>query len=195
MKFKTGTIILFKYGKYRRDKQPLVLILYGGDEVNNVHGLNLHYLSNQLTDELIDFILKIISRELSKRDMKALYHDYMKKKLHPIIEKAYRTYKPSETSNAAIVSRGFNETVTILQKFKRITNRLTPEDLTQIRAKIKSQIAIEKTMEKVNLKNVAMKTPTYSPDEIAKAVQEYVKQLNLASNKILTRKDFMKFTM
>lgn len=184
MRLKTGYIVWFRYAKYKHDRRPLALILYGGGPL--VHAINLHYLDTDLNDKVINFIIKIISKELSARDMRALYHDYLKKKLHPVIQRAYRTYKIDEIAKPVLVSRGFHETVGYLDRFTR--KKYDKKEINQIKKKIKKQIKAEKEIAKK--KQIAKLTPKQLDD----AIKNYVKQMSDSSQKLQERSKKGKYT-
>ncbi len=163
MTLKTGTIVWFKYSKYKHDKNPLALILFDADKYGNVHAINLNYLPEKLTTQVINFIVKIISRELKANDMRELYHSYISNKMSPVVSAAYRTYKKDEIKNARIVSKGFSGAVELInKKFKPTPAQVKTEKKTIIK-QIDSGKKIMKSLEKL------------TPDEALKKAQEYIK--------------------
>lgn len=169
MHLKTGSIVWFRYHKYREDKTPIALILFDHDRNNNVHAINLNYLPNDLTQQVINMIALIASKELDAKDMKQLYHYYMKKRLHPIIRRAYRTYKKTEITHPKLVSTGFNEMLTFLHKFK---TKFTEYD------KRKIHYTVDRKLRSAQyVKNILMNKTIMTPAEAEKRAREYISKI------------------
>jgi hypothetical protein len=105
MKLETGNIYSFHYRRYKNDPNPLALILY---QDNNIcHALNFHYLSKNLNEELILMIAKMATKMIKTESMYNLYHNWMKRNIPGVIEKAYRTYKPQHITSVKRMTRGY----------------------------------------------------------------------------------------
>ena len=104
----------FKYKRYHKDPHPLALILYADDKI--VHCLNLHYLQNNVTQQVLNMIAMIITRQLTRNTYK-LYHSYMKRYMPHVIHASYRTYKPQYIIYPTVVSNGFAQSMSFLMRF------------------------------------------------------------------------------
>ena len=190
MKLKAGNIYLFKYFRYKQDKQPLVLVLYHGmntlkdkatlhgkpQEIHHeiIHGININYLKDDLTEELIDMMVKIAMKELNAKDMYRFYHTYIKRNLLPIISKAYRIYLVNSIGNPVPVSRGYNETRNFLLNMitsKKETYRVTGN-------KIRKEINLAKKNPNEIYKLSEKKEGKPSVKEILMSVDDYIGRLN-----------------
>jgi hypothetical protein len=140
MKLKRGYIAYFKYSRYHKDPYPLALVLFADDKV--VHCLNIHYLSKDLTDELIELIAKIALKRLDARDAYHFYHNHLKVKLPHVIQNCYRVYKADHIHSAVIVSYGFETSRRFIETLKSIA---TPADEKKVQLNIKKEVkAVEK---------------------------------------------------
>ena len=162
MKLKTGTVVLFRYNKYREDKNPLALILHDSDKHGNVHALNLNYLPQRLTTQVVNLIMKIIEREIRTDDMRRFYHDYLRGQLNPVVSRSYRTYKKSEIKSARVVSHGFANARGVLSKIFKIDVDKIKREKTIIKNQIKGGKIASDLIEKV------------SPAEAERKAKEYV---------------------
>jgi len=165
MKLRTGNIVWFRYNKYKHDKEPIVLILYGGKPL--VHAINFHYLKKELEDRVYNFIIKVISKELSAKDMRSLYHDYIKGRMHPVVKRAYRTYKFEEINRPIVISKGFHETVGFLQKFKK---KLSKKNIKQLKTVVMKKVDAGKEAKKNVLQNI-------TPQEAERRAKKYMKMI------------------
>jgi len=184
MRMKTGSVYWFKYNKYKHDKTPIALILWPGDSKSLCHAINLNYLPNDLNEKVIQFITKVASGKLSANDMRSLYHSYIKKRLHPVIQRAYRTYKPKEISYPRLVCNGFNETLGWLYKFK---SKLTKKETTKLQKRIATKINVVKEVKKETRK-------LKEPKEMVQEVKEYVNKAAEMIKKIEERNSKKKRT-
>jgi len=116
MQLKRGYIAYFKYSRYHKDPYPLALVLYADDKV--LHCLNIHYLSKDLTDELVEMIARVALKRLDARDAYRFYHNFLKPKLPHVIQKCYRVYKTPHIQNAVIVSYGFETSRRFIETLK-----------------------------------------------------------------------------
>ena len=176
MRLKQGTITWFKYNRYKVDKEPIALILYGGDSHNNIHALNLNYLSNNLSSRVFNMVAQIASRRLKANDVRRLYYDYMKGRMHPVLAKAYRTYKPNEISRPRIISPGFQETLKWLDKFKR---KFSDKEVKKIKTQVKKKVkAAQKAQEYIGDKATKMKHVKLTPEQAEKVAKQYMKMIH-----------------
>lgn len=185
MKLKTGNIVWFRYNRYKEDKSPIALILYGGDAHHPVHAINLNYLPDNLNEKVVDMISKIASKQLDAKDMKQLYHSYMKKRLHPIIAAGYRTYTLSEIREPKIVSYGFAESISFIHKFK---TKFSKEETKQLKAVIEKKIDLGKQAKK------NIETKKITAEEAEKRARQYMKLIQQITARNVDTIDFSQFT-
>lgn len=162
-----GNIVYFKYKRYHKDPYPLALILYADDKI--VHCLNLHYLSDKLSDKVLEMIVFIVFRKIEGKNPFKLYHNYLKPNLPEVVLKSYRTYKPEYINNVIFVSRGFNETKNIM--YKLINKKKSEEKVKNI---IKKEISLVQNSTPDELINNEKFLP---PDKILSNVDNYFSKL------------------
>lgn len=176
MKLKRGYIAYFRYRRYHKDPYPLALVLYVGDEL--IHCLNIHYLSQNLTDDLVEMIVKVALKRLKSQDQYRFYHNYMKRYLPNVIKASYRTYKPGYITDVVIVSKGFEMTAGFLNALKKLggtkftqkkTEKVVKKEIDKVEQKKKTPEEIKK-MEKITSKQIAQNV-----DEYFKAIKQIVK--------------------
>lgn len=177
MTIKTGHIYWFKYAKHVNDPEPLVLVLWPGkgSDWNHVkpaelmHGINLNYLAPALTTDLVKMIARIAAGRLSGGDTYRLYHDHMKRALHPVIKAAYRTYDPDGVRSVKEVSRGFSETTKVLDALMRKFGSLPEGKEREVERLVKGKIDAARSA-------MAMFGPSsrLTPDEAERRAREYM---------------------
>lgn len=181
MRLHVGYIYLFKYFNYKRDRQPLVLVLYQGIHPTTgnhiIHGININYLRKDLTTDLIEMLTQIATKQLDARNMYRFYHSYMKKKIHPIIAKAYRIYLVTYLGKPYIVSRGFNETHSFLSSL--IMSKTRSEN--KIKTKLTDEIMLGKEYPE-NAKTLSENRST-SVGDVLDNVKNYFNQIKEHLNK------------
>ena len=189
MRLQAGNIYLFKYFRYRKDKQPLVLILYHGIHPSTgneiIHGININYLQNSLTEDLIDMMVRIAMKDLDAKNMYRFYHKYMKINMHPIIAKAYRIYLVKSVGYPIPVSRGYNETRNFLKTL--IVSK--KDEAAKIRTQLRKEIVFAKTNPE-EIKKLIKEKPM-STSEIFMSVDNY---LNEIQKHTLNKFDKTKYT-
>jgi hypothetical protein len=168
MRLQTGQILWFEYKKFHEDKHPIALILFDADQNDNVHAINLNYLPNDLNKNVIDMIARIASRQLNAKDIKKLYHEYMKNRLPGVIARGYRTYKRSEIKNVKLVSNGFNESLSFLHKFK---TKLGREETKKIAHTIELKVNMAKAVQRT------VTTAKLTPEEAERRAKEYIQYI------------------
>ena len=187
MKMKTGSVYWFKYNNFKHDRTPIALILYPGDGKSPCHAININYLPDNLTERVIKFITMVASRQLSDRNMRGLYHDYIKKKLNPVVQLAYRTYSPKEISGPKIICKGFDESLGFLYRYKtKFTKKETKKLHTIIKTKV---VAGKEAREELigNKKRINAKA-------MGKKVEQFVKEAAETTKKLQERKENKKYT-
>lgn len=174
MKLKVGRIYLMKYFNYKHDKEPLILVLYHGLDRKNkeeiLHGINLNYLSNKLTDQLIEVVIQIATKQIKSNDPYSLYHNQLKHRIPKVIAQAYRTYNWKHVGDPIPVSKGFDETTHFIRNLNKAFKK---PDVAKMQSQVKSEIEIAKT-KKEEIKK------TYNPkkmtsEQILEFVDNYVK--------------------
>lgn len=196
MKLKRGYIAYFKYTRYHKDPYPLALVLYVAekeefDQVTKqtkkrelVHCLNIHYLSKDLTDELVNMIANVALKTLDARDMYQFYHDHMKKNLPNVIKSAYRTYYSDHISNISLVSRGFEASRGFIEALKQVNKKPTEQKIIhQVTKEIENVKESKKTPEEIEKE--------MSASQIYKNVEEY---FNKIKSIVKPKTDFKKYT-
>jgi len=124
MELKIGHIYWFRYHAYQHDPTPLVLILWPGNKrtfetakpMHLMHGLNLNYLKAGIADDVYRMIAQIATKTLTSNTQK-LYDEYLR--MLPATRIAYRTYNPEKISGAKLVSAGWKESLSFINKFKK----------------------------------------------------------------------------
>lgn len=164
-----GHIVYFNYKNYHKDPNPLALILYADHRY--VHCINLHYLSSNLSDELIEMIALIAGKWLDGSNTYHLYHKHMKQYLPAVLRAAYRTYKPQHIHNHVYVSKGFNAVKSILEFLK---DRAKPQKVNAIKAQIQKEISIVKTDTPEELRE---KYGAATYDDILERVEDYYQKI------------------
>jgi len=182
MRLQRGWIAYFKYTRHHKDPYPLALILYVGDKL--VHCLNIHYLSDYLTDDLIDTIAKVALRKISPKDMYEFYHGHLKQKLPEIVKSAYRTYKPQSIANIVVVSKGFEMSRGFIEQLKP-----KPSE-EKIKATIKKEITKVQQSDKVP-EDYASELPSA---KITKGVEDYFNQIKSIVKKRIDKSKFTGYT-
>lgn len=179
MKLKRGYIAYFKYNHYHKDPYPLALVLWENGEI--MHCINLHYLSKDLTDDMIDTISKVALKKLDARDAYNFYHDHLKRKLPHVIQLSYRIYKTQFVSNATIVSYGFETSRRFIETLKSVSQ--TVEE--KVKRDIKKEIdAVQET--KANPEEFQYVVPSF---QIVSDVETYFDKIkSIIKPKIDTKK-------
>ena len=180
MSIKIGNIYWFKYSGYKQDPRPLALILWNGisfAENGLVHALNLSYLSKKLTDDVVDMISQIASGSLQMQNTRTLYYDHLKRKLHPVVQAAYRTYHPNKMRNIQIVSKGFNETTSFINTMQKKAGIPSKKNTKNINILVKKKIeALDDAKRLINYPN------GLSHDEAEQRAREYIKAVQEIKN-------------
>lgn len=146
MQLKHGYITYFHYTNYHKDPYPMALVLFVDKEI--IHCLNLHYLSDKLTDELVEVIFAIVSKNLDARDAYNFYHNHLKKKLPHLIQNSYRIYKTKFIKDATIVSYGFNASRSFIEALKSLSKKPSNETVHKIiKTEVHAATAIKKPPE------------------------------------------------
>lgn len=180
MQLKRGYICYFHYQNYHKDPYPLALVLYVDKEI--MHCLNIHYLSNSLTDELIETIVDVALRKLKAKDAYKFYHNHLKKQLPHVIQKSYRVYKTKYVKNASIVSYGFETSKGFLATLKAISNKPSNQ---AARDAIKTEIDVVKEIKKTPEELIKV-LPLH---QIVDEVDDYFKKIkSIIKPKIDTKK-------
>ncbi len=184
MKMHAGHIYLMKYFHYRNDKEPLILVLYHGMDRNKdvskrkevVHGINLNYLSNsnKLTDQVVDFIIQVATKQIKSNDAYQLYHNYIKHKLPKVIAKAYRTYDCRYIGTPIPISKGFDETTTFIKNLNNAQKHNTKDIKQRIKAKIKTAQEKKEVIKKI------YNTKQMTSEQILEFVDNYIKLIQKA---------------
>ena len=177
-----GRIYLMKYYNYKHDKEPLILVLYHGMDRNKdvskrkevVHGINLNYLSNKLTDQLVDFIIQVATKQIKSNDAYQLYHNHIKYKLPKVIAKAYRTYDWKHIGTPIPISKGFDETTIFIKNLNNAQKHNTKDIEQRIKAKIKT------AQEKKDVIKKTYNTKQMTSEQILEFVDNYIKLIQKA---------------
>lgn len=135
MKLETGNIYSFHYRRYKNDPNPLVLILYQDKDI--CHALNFHYLSKNLSEELITMIAKMATQKIKNKPMYELYHNWMKRNIPGVIQNAYRTYKPQHITSVKRLTRGYWGINSFINYMNEKEKHLT---LTKVQERLKDKI-------------------------------------------------------
>lgn len=114
--FKKGCIYRTRYRRYKHDKTPLILVLYADKTI--VHALNINYLNTEYIDEYIQFLGKYFKIITGRYSAYSFYHKYMKRGVHNVIKKAYRTYKPDAFSSKSKITFNEIQTLSTLESLK-----------------------------------------------------------------------------
>jgi hypothetical protein len=199
MEFKTGNIYLVRYREYKHDPTPLILVLYPGHfadfhsakPMELMHAINLNYLKSALSEGVYKMIALIVTKQLSGRDTHALYHDYIKNNLHPVIRHAYRTYNPAKITNPKLVSKGFNESLGFIQKMKLSLTRSQKQQ--QVERLVKTKVDAAKAVERISTSIISHGlNSTISLEEAEKRARLYMAEIQKAKRP--EEIDFTKFT-
>lgn len=179
MQLKRGYIAYFKYSRYHKDPYPLALVLYADDKI--LHCLNIHYLSKDLTDELVEMISHVALKKLDARDAYRFYHNFLKPKLPHMIQKCYRVYKTPHIQNAVIVSYGFETSRRFIETLKS-SNKTSEE---KVKHSIEKEIdAVKET--KKSPEEFMLMVPSF---QIVDSVEDYFSKIkSIIKPKIDTRK-------
>ena len=183
MKLKAGQIYLMKYFNYKHDKEPLVLVLYHGLDRNPdiskkkeiLHGINLNYLTDKLTDQLVDIIVQIATKQIKSKDAYMLYHNQLKHKIPNVIAKAYRTYTWKHVGNPIPISRGFDDTTHFIQNLRKAFKK---PDVKKMQSHIKGEIKVAKEKKDEIIKTYNPKK--MSSEQILEFVDNYMKLIQQA---------------
>lgn len=183
MKLQTGRIYLMKYFNYKHDKEPLILVLYHGMDRNPdpskkkeiVHGINLNYLSGKLTDQVVEMIIQIATKQVKSRDAFVLYHNQLKHRIPDVIAKAYRTYNWKHVGNPIPISKGFDDTQHFIKNLKSAFRR---PDVKKMQEKIKGEIEVAKENKEEIKKTYDPKKMT--SEQILEFVDNYVNMIQKA---------------
>lgn len=165
---KEGLIYSFKYNNYKKDPNPLVLVLYSDQRI--CHALNFHYLHGDLNMQLIQMISRVASKKLRIKSMYAHYHHWMKKNIPGVIRVAYRTYKPNFMSGVQQITSGFWGTNSFMQSM--IGRRKLK--LTETQKRIAEKIDKKKLKEGELYKEKVTRKLSYNPQNI----ENYVSLMN-----------------
>lgn len=180
MQLKRGYIAYFKYSRYHKDPYPLALVLYADDKI--LHCLNIHYLSQDLTDELVETIARVALRKLDAKDAYRFYHNFLKPKLPHVVQKCYRVYKTPHIQHAVIVSYGFETSRRFIETLKSVSSPAAEE---KIKRSVKKEIDAVKETEK-SPEEFMMMVPSF---QIVDSVEDYFSKIkSIIKPKIDTRK-------
>lgn len=178
---KRGFICYFRYNRYHKDPHPMALILYADDKI--LHCLNIHYLSKDLTKELVEMIADVALKKLDARSAYRFYHNTLKIKLPHVIQKCYRIYKIEHIQHVVVVSNGFDTTKKIIDGFK-----LNPPVLKE---KVKKRVQKEIDRIKDTKKSPKELMSAMSSIQIVDDIDEYFNKIkSIAKSKI----DLKKYT-
>jgi methyl coenzyme M reductase subunit C-like uncharacterized protein (methanogenesis marker protein 7) len=133
---KRGFICYFRYNRYHRDPYPMALILYADDKI--LHCLNIHYLSKDLTQELVEIITDVALKKLDAKNAYRFYHNTLKIKLPHVIQRCYRVYKTQHIQHVVVVSNGFETSKKFIETLRQINIPKTLEE--QVKHRIQKQI-------------------------------------------------------
>jgi len=189
---KTGYIYLFKYRAYKQDPMPLVLVLWPGALANFnaakpaqlVHGINLNYLKAGMLADVFRLISKIATKQLSGRNTYTLYHEYIKSNLSTVVRNAYRTYDLSKATGFKVISKGFHESLSFI-------NKLKPKDFKEqeVEKLVAKKVQVAKQVKTI-LGNQAV---TITPEEAERRARLYLQEISKV--KIPDEIDISKFTL
>lgn len=178
IKIERGYIYRIAYREYKHDPFPLILVLYADD--NKIHALNLNYLSNRLTNQLIGLITDVATKKVAADNAYSFYHRHLKRFLPAVIKICYRTYFIKKVSSPKKISEGFYQTRGILGKLKRI---YSDKEYNDIKKKVKTSIK-EANNPETEVKRVKRlfklfrENEKLSPKELEARVKLYLEHVN-----------------
>lgn len=154
---KTGSIYLVKYREYKQDPNPLILVLYPGTMANFntakpeelMHAINLNYLQAGMAKDVYRLVAMVATKQLSASKMYKLYHEYIKYNLSSAIRNAYRTYHPNKIIHPKLVSSGFKESLTLVNKLSISIQRKEEKIIDLVKAKVEATKHIANVTKKV----------------------------------------------
>lgn len=178
MKVQRGYIYRIAYREYKHDPFPLILVLYADED--KVHALNLNYLSNRLTNQVINMITDVATKRISGDNAYGFYHRHLKRFLPAVIKYCYRTYFTSKITSPKKISEGFYQTRGILGKLKRF---YSDQEYNDIKKKVKQSIkdANNPETEKKQVKRMFRlfkENEKLSPKELEERVRKYLDHVN-----------------
>ena len=178
MKVQRGYIYRIAYREYKHDPFPLILVLYADED--KVHALNLNYLSNRLTNQVINMITDVATKRISGDNAYGFYHRHLKRFLPVVIKYCYRTYFTSKITSPKKISEGFYQTRGILGKLKSF---YSDQEYNDIKKKIKQSIkdANNPETEKKQVKRMFRlfkENEKLSPKELEERVRKYFDHVN-----------------
>ena len=147
-----GQVYRFEYAGYRDDPSPLALVLWPGDgsvgkRGSLVHGININYLAPDLTADVARLLGEVAARLVDARDARSFYYDHVKRRLPGVVARAYRTYDPRLVRHQRVVSKGFRESLGIIDYMARrlhVASAKTPDTAAKIGAKVLGDVALER---------------------------------------------------
>ena len=140
-----GTIYSMNYSNFKRDPNPLILVLYSGPR-NFVHvsghytdGINLHYLS--LNDRMwlarIIYMIKKGNQVMNPH----LFYRFLKLNRPSIVRTAYRRYHTSMIHNPRMVSAGWTHLTRLVYPFndpwiQQLNQTLEPREINYTKVEV-----------------------------------------------------------
>lgn len=177
-KLERGKIYRIRYSNYRQDPFPLILVLY--TDKTKCHALNINYLSQRLTNQLINVISDVATKKVNGSNAYSFYHRHLKKVIPTVIKYCYRTYFNEKIVNPRLVSEGFGQTRNFLQAIK---SRFNEPDYKEVKTSIKKAIqqANDPELEKKRVKRMFRmfrENEKLSPKQLEERVNLYLEHIN-----------------
>ena len=165
MTLRKGRIYRFGYSGYKKDPRPLALVLWSDGRI--AHAFNFNYLGKAVAAEVVDMVVAVAVGALDAGDSYRFYHEHIKRRLPRAIKSAYRTYKVANMRQLKEVSRGWDESKSVLERLKRV----------QAKAPVKAKAVAKKVAAAIKKEGSWLYDDSLSPAEMAARVDAYMSRI------------------